>query len=281
MSYAIEVKNLYFWYEEGFPVLKNINLMVEKGECVAIMGENGAGKTTLIKHFNGLFKPKKGLIKILGTDTRKTTVASLAKNVGIVFQNPDHQLFAETVYREVAFALENFNFPKDEIEARVNHILEFFDLYKYKDKSPFTLSEGERRRLAIASVVVYDPQILVFDEPTAGQDLLQKIRIADLIKKLVDKGKTIVVVTHDVEFAATIFDRIVILSHGQIIADGTPAEVLTNPEILGRARLTPPQIVKCVWLLSDVGIPRKITKIEELTEAIISLARGAGYVGRT
>ncbi len=281
MSYAIEVKNLYFWYEEGFPVLKNINLTIKKGECVAIMGENGAGKTTLIKHFNGLFKPKKGLIRILGNDTRKTTVASLAKNVGIVFQNPDHQLFAETVYKEVAFALENFNFPTDEIEARVNKILKFFDLYKYKDKSPFTLSEGERRRLAIASVVVYGPEILVFDEPTAGQDLIQKIRIADLIKKFVSKDKTIVVVTHDVEFAVTVFDRIVILSHGQIIADGQPAEVLTNPEILNRARLTPPQIVKCAWLLSDLGISQKIIRVEELTEAIINLVRSASYVGRT
>ncbi len=265
---AIEVKNLYFAYSAEEYVLKNINLIVNEGERVAIIGENGAGKTTLIKHFNGLLKPTKGYVKILGKDTRRHSVAELSRHVGIVFQNPEHQFFAETVEKEVAFALENFGYPKDEIEKRVNYILKYFDLQKYRDKSPFNLSEGEKKRLAIASILVYDPEILVLDEPTTGQDAIQKRKIAEIIKRLSEKGRTIIVVTHDIEFVVELFDRVIVMAEGRIIADGPTREVITNYEIIKRARLLPPQINICARLLEDLGIPSNIITVSELVEEI-------------
>lgn len=176
----IEIRKLWFKYEDVF-ILKDINIDIYRGERVAILGENGAGKTTLIKHFNGLLKPTRGYIKILGKDTREKSVAELSREVGIVFQNPDHQLFAETVWEEVAFALKNFGYSKEIIKKRVKWALEVMGLSQYSNNSPFSLSDGERKRLAIASVLCYDPDIIVFDEPTVGQDFYQKERLLSLI----------------------------------------------------------------------------------------------------
>lgn len=168
----------------------------------------------------------------------------------------------------MAFALENFGYPKDEIEKRVNYILKYFDLQKYRDKSPFNLSEGEKKRLAIASILVYDPEILVLDEPTTGQDAIQKRKIAEIIKRLSEKGRTIIVVTHDIEFVVELFDRVIVMAEGRIIADGPTREVITNYEIIKRARLLPPQINICARLLEDLGIPSNIITVSELVEEI-------------
>ncbi|RLE63577.1 MAG: ABC transporter ATP-binding protein [Thermoprotei archaeon] len=269
---VVEVENLYYSYN-SHPVLRGINLEIRRGEIVAIMGENGAGKTTLIKHFNGLLKPKKGLVKVFGVDTRKVSVAELSRKVGLVFQNPDHQLFAETVEKEVEFALRNFGFKEEVIKRRVEWALNLMGLTKYRNRSPFTLSIGERKRLAIASVLSYDPELIIFDEPTAGQDFLQKERIAELLNLLRTQGKTVIIVTHDVEFVATRFERVIVMSQGRIIGDGSFRKILSNLEILKKARLLPPQIVKCAWLLSDIGIPRDIIYPEELVEKLEKILR--------
>jgi len=268
---AIEVKGLYFYYTKDEYVLKDITLEIEEGESVAIMGSNGAGKTTLIKHFNGLLKPVKGYVKVLGRDTRKHTVAELSRLIGIVFQNPDHQLFAETVEKEVEFALRNFNFPESEIKKRTAKILKYFGLGKYREVSPFNLSEGEKKRLTIASVLVYEPEIVVLDEPTIGQDAIQRKRIIEVLKELIKSGKTIIAVTHDVEFATELFKRVVVLSKGRLIADGDIKDVLTNREVLEAANLLPSQVTECAWLLKDLGFPENIITVEELEEHIIKV----------
>jgi len=268
---VIEVEDLHFSYDGITEVLKGINLVIEEGEIVAIMGENGAGKTTLIKHFNGILKPTRGSVRVLGLDTKAVPVSRLARNVGLIFQNPDHQIFAETVEEEIAFALKNLGFEEDYIRERVEWALKFMRLEKYRKSNPFTLSGGEKKRLTIASVLAYDPKIIVFDEPTIGQEYFHKCRLADFIKYLSSEGKTVIVVTHDVEFVAEHFPRTVVMANGRIVADGDTRDVLTDLEITKKARLIPPQSTQCAWLLKDLGVPERIILDSELTESIISI----------
>ena len=273
----IEIDNVYYEYPEGIQALRGVTNYVLRGEIVAIMGENGAGKTTLIKHFNGLLKPTRGRIKVKDKDTRETSVAELSRIVGIVFQNPDHQLFAETVFDEVAFPLRNFGFPEDAIENRVKWALNILELYQYRDNSPFMLSVGERKRLAIASVLAYDPEVIVLDEPTAGQDYLQKEKISEIIKLLKLMGKTIVLVTHDVEFVTMYVQRIIVMSQGKIIAEGPPHRVLTDYNVIRRGNLLPPQLVRISRALYGKSLLDRYDylSVEDLTREIISKMREA------
>ncbi|MGB9728451.1 MAG: energy-coupling factor ABC transporter ATP-binding protein [Thermoprotei archaeon] len=275
ISEAIRVNNLWFTYPNGVNALKDINLTILKGEIVALIGENGAGKTTLAKHFIGLLKPTKGTVEVFGVDTRKTTVATLAKKVGFVFQNPDYQLFAETVWDEVAFALKNFNFPEEEIKKRVREALEVFDLLKYEKVSPLALSGGERKRVAIASVVCYDPEILILDEPTIGQDQIQKNKIIELIRTFANKGKTIIIITHDMDFVADIEPRVILLSKGKVLADGRARDILPNLSLLEAAHLLPNQVGYLSWLFSryDSYFPHDIIKVNEFVEAFLKMVK--------
>jgi energy-coupling factor transport system ATP-binding protein len=273
----IEIDNVYYEYPEGIQALRGVTNYVLRGEIVAIMGENGAGKTTLIKHFNGLLKPTRGRIKVKDKDTRETSVAELSRIVGIVFQNPDHQLFAETVFDEVAFPLRNFGFPEDAIENRVKWALNILELYQYRDNSPFMLSVGERKRLAIASVLAYDPEVIVLDEPTAGQDYLQKEKISEIIKLLKLMGKTIVLVTHDVEFVTMYVQRIIVMSQGKIIAEGPPHRVLTDYNVIRKGNLLPPQLVRISRALYGKSLLDRYDylSVEDLAREIISKMREA------
>jgi energy-coupling factor transport system ATP-binding protein len=251
---VVQVRDLYYTYPGGIEALKGVNLEVYQGEVLAIMGENGAGKTTLVKHFNGILKPTRGQVLVKGIDTRHASVAELSRIVGFVFQNPDHQLFADTVYEEVAFALRNFGYPEHVIESRVKWALNLMDLWKYRTRSPFSLSVGERKRLTIASVLAYDPEIIVLDEPTAGQDHLQKEKISEIIHLLRLMGKTVVVVTHDVEFVTEHVDRVAVMARGKILAVGPPQRVLCDPRLLREARLVAPQLIRLSLILRRHGI---------------------------
>lgn len=251
---VVQVRDLYYTYPGGIEALKGVNLEVYQGEVLAIMGENGAGKTTLVKHFNGILKPTRGQVLVKGIDTRHASVAELSRIVGFVFQNPDHQLFADTVYEEVAFALRNFGYPEHVIESRVKWALNLMDLWKYRTRSPFSLSVGERKRLTIASVLAYDPEIIVLDEPTAGQDHLQKEKISEIIHLLRLMGKTVVIVTHDVEFVTEHVDRVAVMVGGKILAVGPPQRVLCDPRLLREARLVAPQLIRLSLILRRHGI---------------------------
>ncbi|MHA1229642.1 MAG: energy-coupling factor ABC transporter ATP-binding protein [Candidatus Helarchaeota archaeon] len=238
----IECFGISFTYPDNVQALRNINLRIEDKEFVAIIGENGAGKTTLAKCINGLLRPQVGKIYIDGEDTSKQSVAQLARKIGFVFQNSDHQIFAQTVEDEIMFGLKNLNFEKEEIEKRTENILKNLNLKQYRDVSPFNLSGGERKRVALASILCLDPEILILDEPTLGQDSHQKEYLIKLINDLRDKGKTILIITHDIEFASEYVPRLIVMSKGRIIADG-PNDVISNNEfILKNASLMLPQL---------------------------------------
>ncbi|MCJ7713344.1 energy-coupling factor ABC transporter ATP-binding protein, partial [Candidatus Bathyarchaeota archaeon] len=226
----IEVENVSFAYPNNVKALKDVSLLINDGEFVAIMGQNGAGKTTLVKHFNGLLKPSTGIVRIDHVETTKTSVAALAKDSGFVFQNPDHQLFSETVEEEIAFALKNFGFEKDIVEKRITWALNLLGLSQYRKTSPFLLSGGERKRVALASVLAWNPKTLILDEPTIGQDYRQKENLRQFIIQMQTQKKTVVIVTHDVEFVAECNPRVLLMKDGTIVADGEGKEILTNPE---------------------------------------------------
>ena len=270
----IEVQDLRFTFPNGKEVLKGINLTINDGEFLAIMGENGAGKTTLIKHFNGLLKPTSGKVLVDGIDTRNTSTAILSKKVGIVFQNPDHQLFSETVEDEIAFSLRNFGFSEEIIKKRVESILKTLDLIDYANTSPFMLSGGEKKRVALASVLAWDPKHIILDEPTIGQDYRQKDRLRNFILQLNAQGKTVIIVTHDVEFVAECNPRVVLMKEGRIVADGEGKGILTNPEVLAQSSVVLPQITQIFMKLTPLGLSKDVIDLYEAKEILLKCWKG-------
>jgi energy-coupling factor transport system ATP-binding protein len=265
----IEVEEVSFTYPSGVEALKNVSLAVKNGEFVAIMGQNGAGKTTLVKHFNGLLKPSRGIVRVDGVETAKTSVAAMARKVGFVFQNPDHQLFSETVEEEIAFALKNFGFEEEATQKRVTWALNLLGLTQYRKTSPFMLSGGERKRVALASVLAWDPQILILDEPTIGQDYQQKEKLRQFIAQMQTQGKTVVIVTHDVEFVAECSPRVVLMKEGKIVADGEGKEILTNLEALAQSSIVLPQIAQIFKQLTPLELPKNIIDIYEAKDMLL------------
>jgi energy-coupling factor transport system ATP-binding protein len=265
----IEVEGVHFSYPNGVEALKGVSLTIKDGEFVAIMGQNGAGKTTLAKHFNGLLKPSQGLIRVDGVQTTKTSVATLSRNAGFVFQNPDHQLFSETVEEEISFALKNFGFEAGVIEKRITWALNLLGLEQYRKTSPFLLSGGERKRVALASVLAWNPKTLILDEPTIGQDHQQKEKLRQFIVQMQTQGKTVIIVTHDVEFVAECNPRVVLMKEGRIVADGEGREILTTPEILVQSSIVLPQIAQIFLKLTPLGLPKNVIDVYEAKEVLL------------
>ena len=224
--------------------LSGVSLTIGHGETIAIVGENGAGKTTLVRHTNGLLKPTKGSVVVDGVNTRETTTATLSRKVGIAFQNPDHQLFSESVENEVSFAMRNFGFAEELVSKRLDWALDFFGLEQYRKSSPLVLSGGEKKRLTLACILAWDPEVVVLDEPTVGQDALQKEKLAQIFKMLQSTGKTIIIVSHDVEFLWPIQPRLVVMSGGKVVADGEMSKIMADRELLEGARVTQPQLLR-------------------------------------
>jgi energy-coupling factor transport system ATP-binding protein len=257
----ITLEHVSFKYPTGLLALNDINLNIQGGDFVAIMGENGAGKTTLAKQLNGLLKPSEGRVLVDDEDTKKVSVAHLARKVGLVFQNPDHLLFSETVKDEVAFGLRNFGYSADVVEKQVERTLEALGLAEYKDTSPFLLSGGERKRVALASILASEPDYLILDEPTIGQDYLQKERLRNFILQLYSQGKAVVMITHDVEFVAESNPKVILLSKGEIVATGPADSVLSKDEMVNRASLVKPQMSRLFGALSKYGLPRDVVDV--------------------
>jgi energy-coupling factor transport system ATP-binding protein len=267
----IEVENVYFTYPNGVEALKGVSLTIQNGEFVAIMGQNGAGKTTLVKHFNGLLKPTKGKVLVDKVETTKVSVATLARNVGFVFQNPDHQLFSETVEEEITFALRNFGFKENIIKRRVTWALNLLGLAQYRKTSPFMLSGGERKRVALASVLAWNPKILILDEPTIGQDYQQKEKLRQFILQMKTQRKTTIIVTHDVEFVAECDPRVLLMQDGRIVADGEARKVLTNLEVLTQASIVPPQVAQIFLQLPSLELPKNVIDIYEAQKILLNI----------
>ncbi|MBS7659787.1 MAG: ATP-binding cassette domain-containing protein [Candidatus Bathyarchaeia archaeon] len=240
---AIETINLSFTYPDGTKALENVNLTIEKGEKVAILGPNGAGKSTLIYHFNGLLMPTSGKVKVLGREVSKENIDFIRQKVGLVFQNPDDQVFAPTVFQDVAFGPINLGLPEDEVKRRVKWALEVMELNEVEDKPPHRLSHGQKKRVAIAGVLAMHPEIIALDEPTANLDPKAVSKILELLLKLnKELNATLIIATHDVDFVPLCSDKVCILNRGELILEGSPGEVFSNTEKLRRMDLRLPRI---------------------------------------
>jgi len=259
---VIEIDKLWHTYPEGLTALKNVSLRICQGEFVAIMGRNASGKTTLVKHINGLLKPTKGKVRVTGIDTQRATIAELARKVGFIFQNPNDHIFADTVEEEIVFILKNLGFDGAEIAVRVDETLEMFGLKEYRKQYPRSLSGGERQRVAVASVLVARPEVLILDEPTRGMEYRLKSELMRFLSGYIEKGNTVVLVTHDVETVAEYADRVILLSEGRVVVDGNKRDVLS------RALFFSPQINRLVQAFERYGVPNNILTVDEALDIL-------------
>ncbi|MHA1679862.1 MAG: energy-coupling factor ABC transporter ATP-binding protein [Promethearchaeota archaeon] len=274
----IEFRSVTYRYPDGPRALDGVSLRIEPGSFVAIMGKNGAGKTTLVKCMNGLIKPSSGDVLVNGVCTRDTSVARLARNVGLVFQNPDTQLFSTSLKEELAFSLRNIGVKESEQDRIIDENLKRLNLLEFKGRSPFLLSGGERKRAAFAALICMDPEILIADEPTQGQDGLQKQNLERILKDLQDKGRTVIIVSHDVDFVTRLADRVIVMDEGRILVDGKVEDVFRSRELLEIERLVPTQELELKWALSNfLSIQGAVDmKCEEFFDAVVREVKQEG-----
>lgn len=278
----IKCENLCHTYQSGSPfektALRDINLEIHAGELVAVIGHTGSGKSTLIQHFNGLEKPTSGKVYIDGVDlsTPKLNLKQIRQKVGLVFQYPEHQLMEETVRKDIAFGPKNMGLSDADVEDRVRSACHAIGLKEsLLDKSPFELSGGEKRRVAIAGVLAMEPKVLILDEPTAGLDPAGRDELLDLILKLNDCGMTIVLVSHSMEDVARIAKRIVVMNDATVIRTGSVAEIFSEAALLSEIGLDVPQISQIVTGLREKGldIPKDIYTVEDAANAILQILK--------
>ncbi|GIK42722.1 MAG: ABC transporter ATP-binding protein [Chloroflexota bacterium] len=240
----IWIDNLHFTYPSGVEALRDVSLTLEPGEQAAIVGQNGAGKTTLVRHLNGLLQPTRGAVRIGDWLTHETSVAKLAARVGYVFQNPDDQLFKGNVRDEVKFGPTNLGLPPERIEAQVDEALALLDLTDKVEVNPYDLTPTWRKRVAIAAILAMDTPVIVLDEPTTGQDHRSVQHLAGLIRRLRERGKTVIAISHDIDFVAENFERIIVMGQGQVLLDGPAESVFAQEEILESTYVQPPQLAR-------------------------------------
>lgn len=265
----INFEDICYQYNNGRQVLKNINTTIKSGEFVAVIGQNGSGKTTLMKHLNGLLKPTGGKLSVCGMDTSKTKTSILAGKIGFLFQNPDHQIFCQTVFDEIAFGLKNSGAAPGDIEKLVKEAAVKVGIQYYLKSDPFSLSKGQRQRVALASVLAIGTDILVLDEPTTGQDYSEGLEIMEIVKELNSAGKTIIMVTHDMELVALYAKRVIILRDGAIFEDGPTDEILAKEDSLALASLKPPQAYLLTKRFQKQGFFKNVRTVEEIFEEIV------------
>lgn len=279
---SIVIENLTHIYNQNSPfeaiALNNISLTIEKGEFIGLIGHTGSGKSTLTQHLNGLLKATSGKIIINGIDITKkdTSLKEIRRKVGLVFQYPEHQLFEETVYKDVAFGPNNLGLGEQDIESRVKEAIELVGLpyEEIKDRSPFELSGGQKRRVAIAGVIAMKPDVLILDEPTAGLDPKARDEILNQIKELHQKYKmTILLVSHSMEDIARLVDRIIVMDKGNVALTGKPSEVFKSTEFLKSIGLGVPQITYLMKKLNAMGMPVKedIFTVEDAKNEILKI----------
>ena len=244
----LEFKDVSFSYDTTANV-QNLNVKVEKGDFIAIIGSNGAGKSTFSKLCNGLLTPTTGDVFVLNKNTRREKVSSLAKHIGFLFQNPDRQICCNTVKEEIAFSLRNNGIPEDEIKRRVKATLEEFGFDGKTE--PFNLSRGQRQRLCLACLIALNPEILILAEPTTGLDYKECMMMMNRIKQLNENGTTVIMVCHDMEVVLDFAKTVVVMNRGQILEQGETRKILADTELLGKARLLQPQIAQVSTMLGN------------------------------
>ena len=228
----VSIKKVRFVYDDGTEALKRIDLEINHGERIGLAGVNGSGKTTLCKQMNGLLVPSAGSVTVDGIVTSESDVSSLSKRVAYLFQNPDHQIFCSSVTEEISFGLKNLGLEAESIDKRVQQYIGLLGLEEYADKPPLTLSLGLRRLVSIASTLAMEQDLAILDEPAAWLDYAQTRKAVGAIKQISDKGRTVIVVTHNMKVIAELTDRLIVMSEGEIAADGPTRELLSNPDAL-------------------------------------------------
>jgi len=268
LSDIIKVEHLAYTYPgmddmPGVAVFEDINLTVEEGSFVAILGTNGCGKSTLAKHFNSILLPTGGKVYVCGIDTsHEERIMSVRRNVGMVFQNPDNQIVANVVEEDVAFGPENLGIASPEIRNRVNKALKQVGMYEYREHAPHLLSGGQKQRIAIAGVIAMEPKCIVLDEPTAMLDPRGRREVIETVKRLnEEKGITVVLITHHMDEAAKA-QRVVVLHKGKVAADGTPKQVFSQVELLHDIGLAAPEPVELCWELNKQGFDLPLDRLD-------------------
>lgn len=259
----IELRNVTFEYPGGFKAVENVSMLIKKGEKIAIIGQNGAGKTTTVKMMNGLLRPKIGEVLVNGEDISNITTATVSRKVGYVFQNPGDQLFNSTVYNEIAYTLRHEKMPESEINKRVIEAAKLCHIEDYLDLNPYDLPFGLRKFVTIAISIANDCETIILDEPTAGQDLFGIEWLTEIINNLHNKGKTIITITHDMNFVIDNFERVIVMAHKNVIGDGNINEIFWNFDILQDAALKQPIIAE---LARKLKFDKKIVTIKEFLE---------------
>ncbi len=255
----IAFENVCASYADELPVLRDVSFTIEEGEFVAFVGTNGAGKSTTMRLINGLLKPTLGRVLIDSVPTTQLKTSELARRVGFLFQNPDHQICCNTVREELLFGFQAQGRLDDAARRRVGEMIEWFDFDA--DAEPYLLNRGTRQLLALASIIVCEPDIIILDEPTTGLDFRECEKVMEVISQMNDSGTTVVMVCHDMEVVADHAKRVIAMTQGQIVADGQTIEVLRNRDAVSRAHLLEPQIIEISMKLADMPHSEKLENL--------------------
>lgn len=250
---GIILKNVNYMYPGGTLAADNLSIRIKSGENIAVIGKNGAGKSTLAKMLNGLLKPREGDVLIGDMNTRDYTTAQISKLAGYVFQNPDEQIFHAAVEKEVAFGPKRMKLKKEEIKRRTEEALKLTHLLEYREENPYNLPLSQRKFVTIAAVLAMEPYIYIFDEPTAGQDMAGNQKLAEILRHLHRKGKTVITITHDMEFVAENCEKIIVMANNKIIRTGSPEEIFWDMEVMKEANLKQPSVSRICRQLGFTG----------------------------
>jgi len=272
----IEAEDLWYRYGKADTwALRGVSLEVWRGEFIGLIGESGAGKTTLAKHLNGLLRPHRGFVRVLGMDTRRTPASRIARHVGYVFQNPDAQIYAATIYDEIASGLKRLGYRGEEIDGRIEYALKVVDLKKPPTMSPHVLSFGERHRLAIATVLAIRPDVIVLDEPFAGIDYRRSLQMLEILGKMVREGHTVILIAHDLQLIAEVATRVVVMKQGSIVRDGDVEEVLGDIGFLEEIGYIPLQVT-LVGLKAGLG---RYVRVTDMVRDLVDRIRKKAGIG--
>jgi cobalt/nickel transport system ATP-binding protein len=252
------VKDVKFSYPAGIIAINDVSLEINQGERVAILGPNGSGKSTLILLISGLLTPQKGEIKVFGEKTTSKDFQKFRSRIGIVFQDPDDQLFTQSVIEDIEYGPKNLKLPEEDVKQRSREVLEKIGIYHLKDRPPHRLSFGEKKKASLATALVLKPELLILDEPTANLDLVSRRGLLGMLNDLNRSGTTVLVSTHDAEALPELADRVVVISHGSLLGGGVTSKVLQDFPLLESAGLEPPAIVKLFSELHSMGIVKEM-----------------------
>ncbi len=266
----VGIENVSYTYDDGTPALRGVSLALRPGDFVALLGPNGAGKTTLAKHLNGLLRPATGRVVVENVDTRLAPVARLARSVGYAFQNPDHQIFASTVREEISFGLRMQELPASIIESRCAEVMERFQLGPYMDLPPALLGFGQRRKVALASIIAMQPKVLILDEPTGGLDWRSTQELMQAVAAFNAMGRTVVLITHDMRLVAEYANRAIVLRDGRLAFDGPTRDLFGQPKVLAQAQLTLPPVARLSRRLAREGMAADCLSCAEFVTAWVS-----------